>query len=43
MHPFNTCSKPAAITDGVKFLRMENNAPVYSVGSGTYHFQFILP
>jgi hypothetical protein len=23
----------------VKFLRMENNAAVYAVGSGTYRFQ----
>jgi hypothetical protein len=23
----------------VKFLRMENNAAVYAVGSGTYQFQ----
>jgi alpha-L-rhamnosidase len=28
---------------GVKFLRMENNAAVYAVGSGTYQFQFSLP
>ena len=25
--------------EGVKFLRMENNAAVYAVGSGTYQFQ----
>jgi alpha-L-rhamnosidase len=28
---------------GVKFLRMENNAAVYAVGSGTYQFQSSLP
>jgi len=28
---------------GVTFLRMENNAAVYAVGSGTYRFQSILP
>jgi alpha-L-rhamnosidase len=31
--------KPAAEAEGVKFLRMENNAAVYAVGSGTYQFQ----
>jgi alpha-L-rhamnosidase len=31
--------KPAAKAVGVKFLRMENNAAVYEVGSGTYCFQ----
>ena len=31
--------KPAAKSDGVKFLRMENNAAVYAVGSGIYQFQ----
>jgi len=30
--------KPAAKAMGVKFLRMENNAAVYTVGSGTYRF-----
>jgi alpha-L-rhamnosidase len=35
--------KPAAKADGVKFLRMENNAAVYEVGSGTYHFQSTRP
>jgi len=30
--------KPAAEAKGVKFLRMENNAAVYAVGSGTYQF-----
>ncbi|MCU0785910.1 MAG: glycoside hydrolase family 78 protein [Verrucomicrobia bacterium] len=35
--------KPAAQVVGVKFLRMENNAAVYAVGSGTYHFQSTLP
>jgi alpha-L-rhamnosidase len=28
--------------EGVKFLRMENNAAVYAVGSGTYHFESML-
>ena len=31
--------KPAANAKGVKFLRMENNAAVYAVGSGTYQFK----
>ena len=31
--------KPADEAAGVKFLRMENNAAVYAVGSGTYRFQ----
>ena len=31
--------KPADKAEGVKFLRMENNAAVYAVGSGTYQFQ----
>ena len=35
--------KPAARAAGVKFLRMENNAAVYAVGAGTYHFQSTLP
>jgi alpha-L-rhamnosidase len=35
--------KPAAKAAGVKFLRMENRAAVYEVGSGTYHFQSKLP
>ncbi len=30
--------KPAGEADGVKFLRMENNAAVYEVGSGNYQF-----
>ena len=28
---------------GVKFLRMENNAAVYAVGSGSYRFQSKMP
>ena len=36
-------NKPVAKADGVKFLRMENNAAVYALGSGTYHFQSTLP
>ncbi len=35
--------KAAAEAEGVKFLRMENNAAVYAVGSGTYRFQSTLP
>jgi len=35
--------KPAAQAAGVKFLRMENNAAVYELGSGTYQFQSMLP
>jgi alpha-L-rhamnosidase len=30
--------KPAAQSAGVKFLRMENGAAVYEVGSGCYQF-----
>ena len=30
--------KPAAKAEGVKFLRMENGAAVYGIGSGTYRF-----
>jgi alpha-L-rhamnosidase len=29
---------PAATAAGVKFLRMENGAALYEVGSGTYQF-----
>jgi len=35
--------KPADKADGVKFLRMEKNAAVYEVGSGTYQFQSTVP
>ncbi len=35
--------KPANSAEGVKFLRMENNAAVYAVGSGTYRFTAIMP
>ncbi|MEI7902571.1 MAG: glycoside hydrolase family 78 protein [bacterium] len=35
--------KPAAKAAGIKFLRMENRAAVYEVGSGTYRFQSTLP
>ena len=35
--------KPAAQANGVKFLRMDNNAAVYAIGSGTYRFQSALP
>ena len=34
--------KPAAQADGVKFLKMEDGAAVYAVGSGTYRFQSTL-
>jgi len=34
--------KPAAKAAGVKFLRMENGAAVYEVGSGTYRFSSAL-
>ncbi len=30
--------KPASKAEGVKFLRMQDNAAVFSVGSGDYHF-----
>ena len=32
-------AKPTAEADGVKFLRMENNAAIYAVGSGNYQFE----
>ena len=35
--------KPAAQAESVKFLRMEKNAAVYAIGSGTYRFQSMLP
>ena len=35
--------KPTDQVKGVKFLRMENNAAVYAVGSGAYQFQSTLP
>lgn len=31
--------KPAGKAEGVKFLRMEENAAVYAIGSGNYQFQ----
>jgi alpha-L-rhamnosidase len=31
--------KPAAEAEGVKFLRMEQRAAVYEVGSGSYAFR----
>ena len=34
--------KPATKVEGVTFLRMENNAAVYAVGSGRYHFRSVL-
>ena len=34
--------KPADKVEGVTFLRMENGAAVYAVGSGTYQFQSTL-
>jgi alpha-L-rhamnosidase len=33
--------KPTAEAEGVKFLRMEHNAAVYIVGSGSYRFESI--
>jgi alpha-L-rhamnosidase len=35
--------QPAAQAEGVKFQRMDNNAAVYAVGSGTYRFHSVLP
>jgi alpha-L-rhamnosidase len=35
--------QPARKATGLSFLRMENNAAVYAVGSGTYRFQSALP
>jgi len=34
---------PAAQADSIKFLRMDNGAAVYAVGSGLYRFQSTLP
>ena len=34
--------RPAAQATGVKFLRSENGAAVYEVGSGTYAFKALL-
>jgi len=34
---------PATQADGVKFLRMEDGAAVYGMGSGTYRFKTVLP
>jgi alpha-L-rhamnosidase len=31
--------KPAAKSEGVRFLRMEGDAAVYEVGSGAYEFK----
>jgi len=33
------CEKLASKAQSVKYLRMENNAAVYAVGSGTDQFQ----
>jgi alpha-L-rhamnosidase len=35
--------KPASKSEGVKFLRLENNAAVYAVGSGIYQFRSTFP
>ena len=35
--------KPAASAPGVKFLRMEDGAAVFAVGSGSYQFQSAVP
>jgi len=34
--------KPAAKAEGITLLRMENQAAVYSVGSGTYCFKSVM-
>jgi alpha-L-rhamnosidase len=34
--------KPAVKADGVKFMRMENGAALYAVGSGVYRFESVL-
>ena len=36
-------SQPTAQAEGVKFLRLENSAAIYAIGSGTYHFQSTPP
>jgi alpha-L-rhamnosidase len=36
-------NQPLSEAEGVRFLRMENGAAVYAVGSGTYRFQSTLP
>ena len=35
--------KPATLAEGVKFLRMDANAAVFDVGSGSYQFQSTPP
>ena len=35
--------KPAHKAKGVQFVRMENNNALYTVGSGSYRFQSVLP
>jgi len=35
--------QPAAKAAGVTFLRMQDSAAVYAIGSGSYHFQSTLP
>ena len=34
--------QPAAQAEGVKYVRTENGAAVYEVGSGSYHFEWIV-
>jgi alpha-L-rhamnosidase len=36
-------NRPLSQAEGVKFLRMENGAAVYAVGSGIYRFKSTLP
>ena len=40
---FRTGTQPANAAKGVKFLRLQDNAAVYAVSSGTYHFHSSLP
>jgi alpha-L-rhamnosidase len=40
--PVTESGKSADKSEGVKFLRMENGAAVYTVGSGTYQFKSTL-
>jgi alpha-L-rhamnosidase len=35
--------RPVTQADGVTFLRMENGCAVLAVGSGSYHFQSVMP
>ena len=42
-HSVSESGKPVSKVPGVKFLGLEGNAAVYSVGSGNYHFTADLP